>query len=240
NVEAHVAHVREELLDVAEGPVAPRLRRRRPGEDLVPGAVPRALAVHHDGELAVEPGGEAPVRVARHEPLQLAIERDLLGGRARADWILGRVPLRPGPHAGPGARRRGGRAYPRLRGPCAPLLAGGASVPRGASPAAAGRAVAVRVVRPRSLPRPLAGPVASLPAGVRGSPQRGRELLEAASIGARGAARGLLDEPRADAQLLLHLLSGRETLLEIVPPRLEVVHPGDRADQVATELLGDE
>src|SRR5690606_13267047 len=63
---------------------------------------------------------------------------------------------------------------------------------------------------------------------------------EAASIGARGAARGLLDEPRADAQLLLHLLSGRETLLEIVPPRLEVVHPGDRADQVATELLGDE
>src|SRR5690606_19494851 len=108
------------------------------------------------------------------------------------------------------------------------------------SPAAAGRAVAVRVVRPRSLPRPLAGPVASLPAGVRASPQRGRELLEAASIGARGAARGLLDEPRADAQLLLHLLSGRETLLEIVPPRLEVVHPGDRADQVATELLGDE
>jgi len=74
DVEAHARDVRQPLLDIAEGAMAPRLSGR-PGKQLVPGAEASALRVDKHLKLAGVGDGFSPVGVSIHDVDQVPADR---------------------------------------------------------------------------------------------------------------------------------------------------------------------
>ncbi len=110
HVEAHGLDVGESRLNVPKRAVAAPHRRAGAGEQLVPGAEPRLLAVHGHGQLRLVDGREGPLAVARHQVGQLRIQgtggprRPAGAQRLRRRPQRPRISRRPGP-GGPLGRR---------------------------------------------------------------------------------------------------------------------------------------